>query len=164
MGNLATVPYNLYSRFGWGILGGPGLRYQLLDKALDTYYMVFALVVVSKWTTTLKISSYVLFASRLAGVVLLFLLKNEIVLVIFPNFFETFFLSVLILRLDKRQNVHPAMLLFLFAVAIFQKMFQEYALHVLPIRYLTILKEIVTAGVSIVFFSLYYQLRGVTTS
>ena len=75
--------------------------YQSWDKALDIYYLAIAyLSTMRNWTSdaAFRISQF-LFYYRLVGVMLFELLDSRLMLLIFPNTFEYFFIVVEVIRL-----------------------------------------------------------------
>ena len=69
-------------------------NYQNLDKFLDLFYMSAFLFVSLKWNSTEKIISIILFSYRIIGVVLFLLFDLRIILLIFPNIFEFWFVGI----------------------------------------------------------------------
>jgi len=87
------------SVFQWFGYDPPG--YQGYDKAMDMFYLSIAyLSVLRNWTSrpAFQVARF-LFFYRLAGVVLFELLDNRVLLLIFPNTFEYFFIAYEIVRL-----------------------------------------------------------------
>jgi hypothetical protein len=81
--------------------------YQVIDKVLDTYFLTIALLVAWTWKdiSAKRVAIYT-YTWRLLGTILFFLTQNQILLIFFPNYFETFFLFYLIFRLfEKRDNL-----------------------------------------------------------
>lgn len=134
-----SVDYIFYSQFGWGVLGGPGIQYQMLDKVLDTYYLGLEVSLVRWWKKPLyRVTAYALFIWRIVGVLTFFFFQNEIVLVIFPNIFETFFIITLISGQYKQKTPKIGIFLGVMAICITQKLLHEYALHITPIDWLSV--------------------------
>lgn len=72
-------------------LGGLG-DYQAVDKWLDQFMLVLFLVVALRWGGPVRIIAVLLYLFRLEGFILFELTGERIVLVLFPNVFETWFL------------------------------------------------------------------------
>ncbi len=73
--------------------GGMGPRYHQLDKLLDLYYLGLEFFVSLRWTEVLaRKTSIALFVFRVAGVVLFELTQIRLMLFLFPNLFENWFL------------------------------------------------------------------------
>jgi hypothetical protein len=114
-------------------LGGFGSHYAELDKLLDSYYLGIEVLVAwrfwanpwARWT------SVGLFAYRLVGVVLFETLNARIILFIFPNLFENWWLYCAVVMkwfpnlapTGWKTTVVPLLLLLI------PKMGQEYLLH-----------------------------------
>jgi hypothetical protein len=109
-----------------------GVRnYQNLDKALDLIYMLTFFVVVLKWSGGWeKRIGIALFAYRMLGLLIFELTSYRIVLFIFPNVFETWFLFVTakkLLRPHTFLNLKNAIAWLQLTIII--KLVQEYILH-----------------------------------
>ena len=111
--------------------GSFGGHYHFLDKLLDSYYLALELVVALRWRNPwLRVPAIVLFVYRMVGVVLFELVRRRIVLFLFPNMFENWWLyCVAVARFrpawypcSTRTVVAPLLLLI-------PKMGQEYLLH-----------------------------------
>jgi hypothetical protein len=114
-----------------------GPLYPQIDKWLDTYYLSLELVVTRRWTDALlRRTALVLFAWRIAGVVLFELTSIRQVLVVFPNLFENFYLYVLIMaRVAPRLVPRTARQLVLVLVVLYiPKAIQEWVLHAEQLR------------------------------
>src|SRR5688572_15029124 len=100
-------------------------NYQLIDKWLDLYYLLFEIYIVTLWKDLLykRIVSG-LFILRLVGVILFEVTQNHQLLFIFPNFFEVAFLYYLIFK-----GRWPATLV----LAFIWKLWQEYYLHIIKV-------------------------------
>lgn len=109
-------------------------NYQLLDKLLDTYYLSFAAIAALRWkdiwVRRIALGAYVW---RVIGVALLFATDQRWLLMVFPNFFEMFFIFYLLyIHLSKRtqlisSNAIAGIIIFILLIP---KMVQEYILHV----------------------------------
>jgi hypothetical protein len=107
--------------------------YQQIDKILDMYYLSLEFYIVLSWKNLLaKRASILLFCYRLLGILLFMLFTNGIILVIFPNLFEFFYLFYLgFKKLHKFDPITSfkslATILFLLLIP---KLIHEYLLHV----------------------------------
>ena len=113
-------------------LGGFGGHYHQIDKVLDTYYLGIEAVVAFGWTNQYeRIPALALFGFRIIGVVLFELTERRIVLFLFPNMFENWWLYIVAIRRFRpawtpnswRGVAIPMGILFV------PKMAQEYLLH-----------------------------------
>lgn len=96
--------------------------YQSLDKWLDLYYLSFEAFVVYLWKNlTLKKAILGLFVYRVLGIILFQTTGNEVILFLFPNFFEVIFLYYLIFK-----GRWKAIL----GLGVIWKVYQEYYLHI----------------------------------
>jgi hypothetical protein len=93
-----VVLVDLFAKL-FGEPGAFGPLYAQLDKYLDTYYLALEVVVARRWQEVVpRRTAYLLFAWRLAGVVLFEITVSRPLLVVFPNLFENYFLYVLVAR------------------------------------------------------------------
>jgi hypothetical protein len=112
--------------------GSFGSHYHFLDKVLDSYYLSIELLVALRWKSPwAKWPAVVLFVYRAIGVVLFELTQRRIMLFIFPNLFENWWLYVVAVerfwpRLYPRSAKTVAIPLL---VLLIPKMAQEYLLH-----------------------------------
>jgi hypothetical protein len=113
-------------------LGGFSGHYHEIDKVLDTYYLGIEAIVAWGWTNQFeRLPSLFLFGLRVIGVVLFEITDERIVLFLFPNMFENWWLYVVAVRRWKpawtprswRAVAIPMAILFV------PKMAQEYLLH-----------------------------------
>jgi hypothetical protein len=118
-------------------LGGFGGHYSELDKALDTYYLTLELLVALGWESPwARWTAIALFADRAVGVVLFEITGTRVLLLVFPNLFETWWLyCVFVERFaprvyprSLRSTVVPLVLLLI------PKLVQEYMLHYLEVK------------------------------
>ena len=112
--------------------GGFGDTYQTTDKSLDLYYLAFEFIVSLKWELRLaRYASIALFIYRLVGLVLFALTGIRVLLFIFPNLFENFFIFyVAALRFFPRLLPKtPLQLLLVLAILYIPKFAQEWVLH-----------------------------------
>ena len=108
--------------------------YQSWDKALDIYYLAIAyLATMRNWSSdaAFRISQF-LFYYRLVGVMLFELLDSRLMLLIFPNTFEYFFIVVEVIRLrfDPSRVSARFWLITAAALWVFVKLPQEYWIHI----------------------------------
>ncbi len=113
-------------------LGGFGDFYHTTDKLLDTYYLSFELVVSLGWQNAYaKWICAALFPYRVLGVLLFELTGHRVMLIIFPNLFENWWLWCALTK-DYLPQFEPktwrASLVAL-ALLLIPKMGQEYMLH-----------------------------------
>jgi len=112
--------------------GSFGEHYHFLDKVLDTYYLTIELIVALRWESPwAKWPAVVLFGYRAVGVALFELTQRRIMLFLFPNLFENWWLYVVAVerfwpRLYPRSAKGVAIPLGLLLIP---KMAQEYLLH-----------------------------------
>ena len=113
-------------------LGGFGDYYHTTDKLLDTYYLSFELWVSLGWENPVrKWICAVLFPYRVFGVVLFELTGHRVMLFIFPNLFENWWLWCAFTK-DYLPRWEPTTLrasLVALALLLIPKMVQEYMLH-----------------------------------
>lgn len=111
---------------------GDFTNYAQVDKLLDIYYLSFALVVSLAWQEILaKKTSIVLFIYRLIGVILFEVTQVRILLFIFPNMFENWFLFWAARnRYFAKWQLTPKRLAFTLIALLIPKLAQEYVLHV----------------------------------
>lgn len=113
-------------------LGGFGAHYSELDKLLDSYYLTLELIVAFRWTSGYaRIPAIVLYAYRGIGVIAFEVSDTRVLLLVFPNLFENWWLyCVIVARFFPA--LYPKSLrstwipLFLLLVP---KLGQEYLLH-----------------------------------
>ena len=131
------------SVFQWFGYDPPG--YQGYDKAMDMFYLSIAyLSVLRNWTSrpAFQVARF-LFFYRLAGVVLFELLDNRVLLLIFPNTFEYFFIAYEIVRL--RWNPASVSLrrwvITAGCIWVFVKLPQEWWIHVAQLDFTDTVSE-----------------------
>ena len=107
-----------------------GVRnYQFLDKFLDLFYIAYFLIIALRWEKLLRNISILLFVFRILGFVLFEFFQNRLILFIFPNVFEFWFLGITLLFLLK-SNITNRKIIIVLVVTTLLKMIQEYILHV----------------------------------
>jgi len=113
-------------------LGGFGGHYAELDKALDSYYLTLELIVALRWVSAYaRLPAILLYAYRGIGVIAFETTHARVLLLIFPNLFENWWLYVVVVaqffpRLYPRSLRTVAMPM---AVLLVPKLMQEYVLH-----------------------------------
>ncbi len=112
-------------------------HYPEIDKALDTYYLALEALVAWRWTNPwARRPALLLFAGRLLGAVAFELTHVRLLLFIFPNLFENWWLYCVVVarfwpRLTPRSARTMAVPLLLLAVP---KFAQEYYLHIVQVH------------------------------
>lgn len=124
--------------------GSFGDHYHTLDKLLDTYYLTLELIVALRWTNPwTRLPAIILFAYRLVGVILFELTERRIMLFLFPNMFENWWLYVVAVERFRpgwtprswRSTLFPLFILLV------PKMIQEYVLHFAELKPWNFIKE-----------------------
>jgi len=113
-------------------LGGFGDHYAELDKLLDSYYLALELIVALRWTSAwARVPAALLFAYRGIGVVVFEVTDLRVMLFVFPNLFENWWLyCVAVARFWPR--LYPRSwrgMVVPLALLLIPKMGQEYLLH-----------------------------------
>ena len=107
-----------------------GVRnYQFLDKFLDLFYIAYFLIIALRWEKLLRNISILLFVFRILGFVLFEFFQNRLILFIFPNVFEFWFLGITLLFLLK-SNITNRKIIIVLVITTLLKMIHEYILHV----------------------------------
>lgn len=112
--------------------GGFSGHYHQIDKVLDTYYLGIEAWIAFGWKNQYeRIPSLALFAFRMVGVVLFELTDRRIVLFLFPNMFENWWIYVAAVRRWKPSWTPQSWLgvAIPMGVLLVPKMAQEYLLH-----------------------------------
>ena len=113
-------------------LGGFGGHYSELDKLLDSYYLTLELIVSFRWTSPYaRIPAIALYVYRAIGVVAFEVSHARVLLFLFPNLFENWWLYCVAVaqffpRLHPRSWRSVTIPMFFLLVP---KMGQEYLLH-----------------------------------
>lgn len=124
--------------------GSFGSHYHTLDKLLDTYYLFLELIVALRWQNPwTRIPAIILFGYRIIGVVLFELTERRIMLFLFPNMFENWWLYVVAVERLRpkwtprswRSTLIPLVILLI------PKMAQEYVLHFAELKPWNWIKE-----------------------
>jgi hypothetical protein len=109
--------------------------YQNWDKAMDLYYLTFALITTYRWKDKIAQKvAWILFAWRLIGLVIFWHTENPTFLFIFPNVFESFFIFYLLfVFIFKRTKLFISWKIAAILVIVLgiPKLANEYFLHVL---------------------------------
>ena len=106
------------------------IGYNEIDKLLDLYYLSLELIVALGWPSLPRATAILLFAYRLAGVMIFEVTHIRPVLLIFPNLFELYFIFYLLARRFRpARQITPAVTSVALACLLPPKLFQEYALH-----------------------------------
>jgi hypothetical protein len=126
--------------------------YQSVDKALDIYYLAIAyLATMRNWTSDVafRISRF-LFYYRLAGGVLFELTNARLMLLLFPNTFEYFFIVYEVVRLRYNPTRCSARFWLLTAAGIwvFAKLPQEYWIHIAQLDFTDTVRDYPAFGVT----------------
>jgi hypothetical protein len=127
--------------------------YNAVDKALDTYYLALeAWTCLAWWHRPAKIAALLLFAHRLVGAALYELTGERALLLAFPNLFELFFLSYLLIRrLGRGAAVNSTFrVVALNLLLLGPKLVQEYALHVARYPIYAVIRELVLSPLRLV--------------
>ena len=112
--------------------GSFGDHYHTLDKLLDSYYLFLELIVALRWDSPwAKWPAVVLFGYRVIGVILFELTRRRVMLFIFPNMFENWWLYCVVTeRFWRRVYPHSAKTVLIpMLLLLIPKMGQEYLLH-----------------------------------
>jgi len=128
--------------------------YQSYDKALDIYYLTIAyLSTIRNWTSepAFRVGQF-LFFYRLVGVTLFELLDERVLLLVFPNTFEYYFIVYELIRLRRDPSAFPARVWILLAggIWVFVKLPQEYWIHVAQRDFTDTVREYPAFGVACV--------------
>jgi hypothetical protein len=128
--------------------------YQSYDKAMDVYYLSIAyLSTMRNWSSdaAFRIAQF-LFYYRLVGTTLFELIGARVILLIFPNTFEYFFIAYEAIRIRYRPWLRSARTWALLAAGIwiFIKLPQEYWIHVAQLDFTDTVRDHPWFGVLIV--------------
>jgi hypothetical protein len=101
-GAILVILIDFSDLFMMNLISLGGVRnYQLLDKSLDLFYIGYFLLITLRWEKILRNISIFLFLFRILGFILFEFFQERIVLFIFPNVFEFWFLGITLLFLLK---------------------------------------------------------------
>jgi hypothetical protein len=133
---------------------GESGSYQSVDKALDIYYLSIAyLAAMRNWTSdpAFRVARF-LFYYRLVGVVLFELTDTRLMLLLFPNTFEFFFIAYELVRLRFQPSRFSARSWVLTAAGlwVFVKLPQEYWIHIAKLDFTDTVRDYPAFGVGVV--------------
>lgn len=130
-GALASIAADTIDIVFFNAFGFPDrLSYQELDKLLDTYYLTLLFAVAQGWPAFERGVASGLFAYRAIGVVLFELAGSRVLLFVFPNVFELYYLFVLVVwRYFPAYVLTPARTVGWLVLLLIPKLVQEYLLH-----------------------------------
>jgi hypothetical protein len=129
-------------------------NYQSVDKALDIYYLSIAyLSTMRNWTSrpAFRVAQF-LFYYRLVGVALFEYTDDRLMLLLFPNTFEYFFIAYEVARLRYEPSRFSARFWVLVAAGlwIFVKLPQEYWIHIAKLDFTDTVRDYPAFGVAVV--------------
>jgi hypothetical protein len=130
-GALIAIAVDQSDLFLMNLLDLGGVRdYQTFDKYLDQAYMAVFLIVALRWESPLREVSAGLYTYRFVGFVLFEATQSRSMLLLFPNFFEPWFMLIAGLK-HFRVEVRWTDPRLIGAVVVLAgvKVFQEYAIH-----------------------------------
>ncbi len=112
-------------------LGFPSfMEYHQIDKLLDVYYLALWLVVAQGWLALPRTIATLLFAYRMIGVAVFEMTDARLMLFLFPNLFEFFFLfHAASLRFAPQYRLTAQGAAGWLVLLLIPKMGQEYSLH-----------------------------------
>ena len=129
-GAILVILVDFSDLFMMNLISLGGVRnYQLLDKSLDLFYIGYFLLISFRWEKILRNISIFLFLFRILGFILFEFFQERIVLFIFPNVFEFWFLGITLLFLLKTKITKRKIIVVLIVTTTL-KLTQEYILHV----------------------------------
>jgi hypothetical protein len=128
--------------------------YQSVDKALDIYYLSIAyLSTMRNWTSrpAFRVAQF-LFYYRLVGVALFEYTDDRLMLLLFPNTFEYFFIAYEVTRLRYEPSRFSARFWVIVAAGlwIFVKLPQEYWIHIAKLDFTDTVRDYPAFGVAVV--------------
>jgi hypothetical protein len=133
-------------------LGGVG-DYQSLDKWLDQVYLFAFLVVAWRWSDPARSIALALYAYRLVGFVLFELTGERLLLLVFPNVFELWFLLVAAVGPMRVAGWPAARLAVVLLALTAVKEAQEWAIHgarlfdgISSLEFLDLVRRTLTGG------------------
>src|SRR5260221_8924060 len=130
-GGLLAIFVDLTDLYWMNVLDLGGVpNYQVFDKLADQIYLAIFLIVALRWTGPERTVSIVLYAFRIVGFVLFEVSGERVVLLLFPNVFEFWFLFIAAVHHVRPAFVWTRMRLVAVLVPLFvAKEVQEWALH-----------------------------------
>lgn len=108
-------------------------QYQTADKLLDSWVLIFELILAWQILPEFKFLLSILFAWRMIGLTLFLESKNRHILLVFGNFFENFFFLLYFSTVYPPLNYileNRSMLFVAMAFAFVSKIFHEWFIHV----------------------------------
>lgn len=133
-------------------LGGVG-DYQSLDKWLDQVYLGAFLIVAMRWADPARSIAVALFAYRLVGFALFELTGERMLLLLFPNVFELWFLLVAAAGADRVAGWSSARIAVVLLALTAVKELQEWAIHgvrmfdgISSLEFLDLVRRALTGG------------------
>lgn len=135
-GGLAALALDYWKNPLMDMIGGGQFffaNYHSLDKLLDIYYLSFEMIVALRWSEArLRGTAGTLYFMRLVGVVLFEVTRLRWLLVVFPNVFELFFLSIVAFKrwLPEAVPRTGPQVAWLVGIVALPKLAQEYILHI----------------------------------
>lgn len=129
-GGLLVILIDFSDLFMMNLISLGGVRnYQMLDKFLDLFYISFFLIITLRWRSDLRNISLLLFVFRMIGFGLFEVFEKRFILFLFPNIFEFWFLSIVLLSHYKiYATKNKIIIVLLFSLVL--KLTQEYILHI----------------------------------
>jgi hypothetical protein len=131
-GALLSLAVDLLDLLVIGVLGWEGVAdYQALDKYLDqVQLLLFLIVAIRRWDGAERRIAVALYAYRIAGFVAFELTGERLLLLLFPNVFEFWFVLVAGLHAFRRPvRWTPTLTAVVLAVLTLLKEIQEWLLH-----------------------------------
>ena len=129
-GGILVILIDFSDLFMMNLISLGGVKnYQLLDKFLDLIYISYFLIISLRWKNMLRNISIGLFIFRILGFVLFEVFQDRLVLFLFPNLFEFWFIGIAFLYYSRVEITNKKIFITL-AIAFTLKMLQEYILHV----------------------------------
>ena len=130
IGSLFAIIVDLSDLFLINYIDLGGVQnYQNLDKFLDLFYMFAFFFVSLKWNRTEKIISIILFSYRIIGVVLFLLFDLRIILLIFPNIFEFWFVGISAYKFYSKSKISNLILFRILFISTILKILHEIFIH-----------------------------------
>jgi len=130
LGGLLAVAVDLSDLLLMGVLDLGGVPdYQGLDKWLDQVYMATFLIVALRWTDPARSIAVALYVFRLVGFIAFEISGERMLLLLFPNVFELWFLLVAFLGDERIARWGNGRIAIALVVLTGLKEIQEWALH-----------------------------------
>lgn len=130
LGGLLAIVTDLSDLLLMGVLDLGGVPdYQSLDKWLDQVYMATFLIVALRWAGPARTIAVALYVVRLIGFVAFEVTGERMVLLLFPNVFEFWFIFVAAVGADRVGQWRSGRLVVALVALTGLKEVQEWALH-----------------------------------